>query len=120
MARYGTVHDLYAAAQPSGEAERALVIGYWFQVVQGAPDFDAQSVNTELRQLGYPIKNITQAFMSLMTRKPQFVIQTRKGGTAQQARKRLKLTAFGIQAVERRIAVARGGGNAEDRIFFDE
>jgi hypothetical protein len=104
---YATVHDLYAAAQPSGEAERALVVGYWLQVVQRSPDFDAQTVNSELRQLGYGVTNITQAFTNLMNRKPQYVIQTRKGGTTQQARKRLKLTAYGIQAVEKLIDRAR-------------
>jgi len=110
---YGTLHDLYAAAQPSGEPERALVIGYWLQVLQGSQDFDAQTVNSELRQLGYPIQNITQAFTALMNRKPSLVMQTKKSGTAHQARKRLKLTSFGVQAVERQLA-SRGSGGADD------
>ena len=101
---YASVADLYVAAQPSADAEKALVIGYWFQVVEGQPDFDSQSVNGELRHLGYGVTNITQAFTNLMNRKPQLVIQTRKGGSSQQARKRLKLTTAGIQQVERMLA----------------
>ena len=100
---FGSLADLYAAASPAAEPDRALVIGYWIQVGQGEADFDSQAVNKELKHLGYGVGNITQAFTGLMTRKPQLVIQTRKSGTSQQARKRYKLTTAGIQAVERML-----------------
>lgn len=100
---FGSLADLYAAASPAAESDRALVIGYWFQIGQGEADFDSQAVNKELKHLGYGVGNITQAFSGLMARKPQLVIQTRKSGTSQQARKRYKLTTAGIQAVEKML-----------------
>lgn len=100
---FANIADLYAAAQPRNDSDKALVLGYWFQILQGAQDFESQAVNTELKHLGHGIGNITQAFGSLIGRKPQLVIQTRKTGTSQQARKRFKLTTVGQQTVEKMI-----------------
>jgi hypothetical protein len=108
---FANIADLYAAAQPRNDADKALVVGYWIQILQGAQDFESQGVNTELKHLGHGIGNITQAFSSLMHRKPQLVIQTRKAGVSQQARKRFKLTTAGQQAVERMIK--SGASNAD-------
>jgi len=105
---FETVGELMAAADPSTEADRALVMGYWVQVVGQQPDFDAQSINSELKHLGHGIGNITLAFNSLMARRPQLVIQTKKQGTARQARKRYKLTTAGVQFVEQ-MAAQNGG-----------
>jgi hypothetical protein len=110
---FDSIADLYSLVQPQGDAERALIAGYWFQVVQGEADFDSQSVNTELKHLGHGISNITQALSGLINRKPQLVIQTRKSGSSQQARKRYKITHAGQQAVERLI---RGGGVNQEAI----
>lgn len=104
-------NDLYHATSPSSDVERALVVGYWFQVCQGQEDFDSQSVNGELKQLGYPVGNITRAFEGLQKRKPVLASQTRKSGTSRQARKKYKLTRQGIAAVEGMI---RGQGLTEE------
>ena len=104
VATFTSIADLYAATQlgeNSGDAEKALVAAYWFQIVQGEQDVDSQSINTALKNLGHGVSNITQAFGTLISRKPQLVIQTRKAGATQQARKRYKLTLSGQQAVER-------------------
>ncbi len=111
---YASIADLYAATrlgENSGDAERALVAAYWFQVVQEEQDFDSQSINTALKHLGHGVSNITQALGTLISRKPQLVIQTRKAGATQQARKRYKLTLAGQQAVERLFKT--GGGISE-------
>jgi DNA-binding PadR family transcriptional regulator len=50
------------------------------------------------------VSNITTALSSLIERKPQLVIQTRKSGNSKQARKRYRLTDAGIRAVERMIS----------------
>ena len=52
---------LYANAAPETEPERTLVGAYWFQVKMKQPDFDSQSVNTELKQMGHGVSNITRA-----------------------------------------------------------
>src|SRR5438552_399660 len=60
-ASFSSLAELFALAQPAGEAEKALVAAYWFQVLQGEQDFDSQKLNTELKHLGHGILNITQA-----------------------------------------------------------
>jgi hypothetical protein len=92
--------SLYAQAAPNTEAEKALVVSYWFQVQQGHEDLESAAVNVELKNLGHGIGNITQAFDKLMASRPALAIQTRKSGKAQQARKKFRLTAAGIARVE--------------------
>jgi hypothetical protein len=91
--------ELFSAASPVTQDQKALVAGYWFQVVKGASDLDAQAVNTELKQLGHGMKNITAAFGELISSRPQLVIQVRKSGNTRQARKKYRLTSAGLDAV---------------------
>lgn len=102
--KYESLADFYAAASPNQVNDKALVVGYWFQIMQELGDFDAQSVNKELKHLGHGAANITSAFDSLMARKPQLVLQTKKSGTTKQARKMYRLTLEGQRAVERMLS----------------
>lgn len=102
--KYDSLADFYAATSPSTESDKALVVGYWTQILQGEAEFDAQSVNKELKHLGHGVGNITSAFDGLIKRKPQLVIQTRKAGTSRQARKLYKLTLEGQRSVEGMIS----------------
>ncbi len=101
--QFEDVADLYAAANPGSDAEKALVVGYWLQFVNEVPEFDSQTANRELKHLGHGVSNITAALTNLKVRKPQLVIQTRKSGTTQQARKKYKVTNAGRHAVEAMI-----------------
>src|SRR5205823_4960084 len=101
--RFPTVADFYSACNPSSDVDKALVVGYWAQVIENVPEFDSQSINRELKHLGHGVSNITSAFDGLKERKPQLVIQTKKSGTSRQARKLYKLTIEGQRAVERMI-----------------
>lgn len=92
--------ELYAATDPTSQADKALVAGYWLQVCQGAENFTGQSVNNELNHLGHKVANITAAMTSLNETKPQLVLQLRKSGKSQQARKTYKLSAEGIKRVK--------------------
>ncbi|MEQ8634482.1 hypothetical protein [Gimesia maris] len=92
--------ELLAAASPSSDVERVLVVGYWFQEIQGLPDLDSQSINTELKHQGHGVKNITSAFGGLISQRPQLVIQLKKSGNSKQARKKYKLTTAGIKRVK--------------------
>jgi hypothetical protein len=87
---------LYNAANPRSEAEKALVAGYWFQQVRRQSDFEGQQANTELKQLGHGIANITQ--------KPRLVMQTHKSGRAKQARKKYRLTTEGLRYAENMLS----------------
>ena len=101
--KYGSLAELFSAARPNSTAEKALVAGYWLQVCQSAENFDGFSANKELRNLGEGLPNITNAIDSLKAQQPQLVLQLKKSGISQQARKTYKLTHAGIQAAEKMI-----------------
>ena len=99
--------DLFDAAGAQTDPERALVVGYWLTEPEGKSDFTSQEVNSELKNLGHGVTNITSAFSSLMKRKPALAMQTAKAGATQQARKRYKLTRAGRTAVQSMIQAKR-------------
>ena len=100
---FGNLADLFDAAGPRTDADRALVVGYWLTESEGKGDFTSQEINSELKNFGYPVANITSVFTRLMKRKPSLAMQTAKAGTSRQARKRYKLTRAGHDAVQRMI-----------------
>jgi hypothetical protein len=100
--------DFYSAIGPRIDAHKALVVAYWLQERTGVKGLDAQRVNTELKQLGHGVGNITRAFDALIRSKPQLVIQTKKSGTTQQARKLYKVTVEGRHFVETEMAHRHG------------
>ncbi len=104
------VADLFTRANPVTQDQKALVVGYWFQVMNESGDLDAQAINTALKQLGHGMKNITAAFDHLISARPQLVIQVRKSGNSKQARKRYRLTTEGIRRVR---AMLESGGTQE-------
>lgn len=101
---FDSLAELHDAAQPSTNAEKALVAGYWLQVCEGGETFDSQSANTALKNLGDGLANITAAIDSLKNQKPALALQLRKSGRTQQARKTYKITTAGIKAVENMIS----------------
>lgn len=96
--------SLFEAANPKNGLERVLIAAYWAQVVQNENDFDAQSLNKELKNLGHPSGNITRDLDTLMKRNPRLIMQVRKSGASKQARKTYKVTVEGKRAAERMIA----------------
>ena len=92
--------DLFETANPAGEFGKAVVMGYWFQIVKGGDSFTGQQVNNELKQLGLPVKNITDAFNTAKERTPALVMQVQKSGSSRQARKLYRLTQAGIKWVD--------------------
>lgn len=99
--------ELYAACDPRTDADKTLIVSYWLQEVQGAQGIDAQSVNSELKQLGHGVGNITRAFDRLKETRPQLMIQTKKSGTTRQARKTYRVTVEGRRCVQ--AMMNRGG-----------
>jgi len=96
--------SLFHAANPNGQTEAALVAAYWLQVCKGQNDWDSQSANSELKNLGQPMSNITEAFTRLSRSDPRLIMQTGKSGSAKQARKKYKLTIHGIKKVQSMLA----------------
>lgn len=106
LQQFNEFAELHAATDPHSHADKALVAGYWIQVSQGADNFSAQEINAELNHLGHKIGNITNALSSLIETKPQLVLQLRKSGKSQQARKTYKLSGEGVKRVEDMISAA--------------
>lgn len=110
MQEYGDVADLFAAARPKTQAEKALVVAYWAQVVGENATFGGYQINSQLKDLGHGVGNITDVFNKLIRKSPQHIIQVKKAGTSKQARKLYKLTKAGIEEVE---ALVRGHAQEE-------
>ena len=70
-----------------------MVIAYWFQILAGEnEDWDSQTINSEIKQLGHPSTNITRDLDNLMARTPKYMMQTRKDGTTKAGPQKYKLT----------------------------
>ena len=96
---FSNLAELFDAATPGPNSEKALLAGYWIQVEGGADSFTSQEVNKELRNLGHKIGHITSAISALQSTKPQLVFQLKKSGTSQQARKTFKISDAGVKRV---------------------
>lgn len=97
--------DLYDAANPRSQEDRALLAAYWLQVAEGSnAGVQSQSVNSLLKDMGHGIANVTSALSGLMAERPNSVMQTRKSGSTRQARKTYKVTLAGINRVKQMLA----------------
>jgi hypothetical protein len=99
-ASFSTFAELMEKARPVLEKDKALVGGYWLQIVRGNEFFGSEPLNYELKNTGHGLKNVTDCLSRLIDEKPQLVLQLRKTGTAKQARKTYKLSLAGIKRVE--------------------
>ena len=84
--------------------------GYWLQVCNKAESFDSQRANTELKNLGHGVPNITKAIDGLKAQNPALALQLKKAGTTRQARKVYKITVAGVKAIEGLIIAGRERG----------
>jgi hypothetical protein len=103
VAALSSFDELFDAADPQTSADKALVAAYWFQVHENNEEFDAATLNIELKNLGHQSKNITRDFDALIAKSPRYAMQVKKSGSTRQARKKYKLTREGIRAVERML-----------------
>lgn len=109
--KFEAIGDFFDAVNPQTEADRVLAVAYWVQVVEGAADFESFPVNSQLKNLGHPVSNITRALDSMMDQAPRLVMQTGKSGSAKQARKRYKVTREGIKRIQTMLAQKNGDDN---------
>ena len=100
---FGSFAELYAAAEPKTNGEKALVAGYWLQVCKGEESFTGASVNKELNNLGHKLANVTDSIDSAKNRKPMLMLQTRKSGSSRQARKLYQVSQAGVNRIEEMI-----------------
>jgi hypothetical protein len=100
FASHKTFAELFDAANPTSEKDKALVAAYWVQVCSQFESFAAQTLNGELKDLGHGVSNITESLTRLKNDRPALILQLKKSGTSKQARKTYKLTQEGLRRVE--------------------
>ena len=100
---YSSFAELFENATPKTTTDKALIAAYWFQVIQGSSGFQSQQLNTELKNLGHGLSNVTDSLGSAERAKPTLVMQVNKSGKSKQARKTYKLTLAGINYVKAMI-----------------
>jgi hypothetical protein len=96
---YSTFAELFDAANPVTEKDKALLAAFWMQTYEDAQNFPAQSLNDLLKDLGHGIGNITEALTALKNERPALVLQLKKSGTSRQARKIYRMTQEGARRV---------------------
>lgn len=96
--------DLYDASGASTHPERMLVAAYWVQVLRGQESFGSMELNKILKDLGRGVTGTSKVMTALIGKKPALILQLKKSGKSQQARKTYKLTDAGKKTVEQMIA----------------
>lgn len=96
--------EMVARWTPQSAAEKALLGAYYLSEVKRNRKITSQMVNAELKNAGLSVSNITRALDANVNASPPRLVQVRKMGTTQQARKQYRITPEGIQAVEERLA----------------
>ena len=96
---------------PDTQPEWALLAAYFLTRRQGEDTVGGQAMNTILKHHGKGIPNITKAVTSLIRADPALMLQVKKTGTAQQARKSYRVTTVGLRFVEDKLH-HRGGSGA--------
>ena len=105
-AEISSLAEFYDLASPSTDAEKVLVVGYWFQFREGAQELEALKINNQLKHLGHGVGNVSRALEAHKSQKPALMIQKRKEGATKQARKKFVVTNEGKKYVDRMLARA--------------
>ncbi len=100
LSSFESIADLFSKMPTKTESEKVLVVATFLQVNQNQQDLGGRQINSELKHLGHGVKNITLAVQGLINRKPQLMIQTRKSGNTQQAKKKYKVTSAGVNKIK--------------------
>ena len=96
--------ELFSAVDPKNEMEKAMTAAYWIQVIQGKSEWQSQSLNKELKDLGHYISTINKALTAGIEKRPALVLQLKKSGATRQGRKTYKLSGEGIKYVRGRTS----------------
>lgn len=95
--------ELYDAASPTTDAEKALVASYWAQFISGKSSFGSRELNRDLKDLGHAVSAINRVMIQNMKKKPALILQVSRGGGSAQAQKKYKVSAAGKKWVEARL-----------------
>lgn len=95
--------ELYEASGASTHPDGMLVAAYWVQVLKGQDSFGSFELNKLLKDLGRGVTGTAKVMSNLIAKKPALILQLKKSGKSQQARKTYRLTDAGKKAVEQMI-----------------
>lgn len=101
---YSHFAELYDASGASTHGDGMLVAAYWVQILRGQESFGSLELNKLLKDLGHGVTGTAKVMTILIGKKPSLILQLKKSGKSQQARKTYKLTDSGRKAVEQMIA----------------
>ncbi|MBI2288228.1 MAG: hypothetical protein HYU83_04560 [Chloroflexi bacterium] len=100
LVSFDSLADAFSGASPETDKDKALAAAAFIQQKFGKNEVTGYEINTELKQLGHGVKNITEAISQLMNMSPKLMIQTRKEGKSKQAKKKYKVTTEGLKVIE--------------------
>jgi hypothetical protein len=79
-ARPSSFAELLERTEPANNADRVLVAAFWLQDLEGRETLDGRSINKLLKEHGVDVSNVTNAFTSLIDRRPRLAMQAGKKG----------------------------------------
>lgn len=100
---FKSVADIFSKAHPKNDIEKVLIVSAYLQENKLGSELTGREINRGLNLLGHGVRNITSAIGSLINRKPQLMIQTRKEGKTKQAQKKYKVTTEGLALATKMI-----------------
>lgn len=106
LVTFESVADLIGAAHAKTDSDRVLLAATFLQEKFKKPELAGREINKELHHLGHRVPNITNSISSLINKKPQLMIQTKKEGKSQQAQKKYKVTVEGMKIANEILAGA--------------
>lgn len=105
-----TLHEFLDACGPESTGDRILAAAAFVAQRAGDPQFAASTINSELKNAGYGIANISKAIYPLMAQRPALITQVSKAGSTRQARKTYKITDAGIAYIDRLLSREKDNG----------
>jgi len=107
LTSFNSLADVFAQVSLEMDKDKALVAAAFFQNKWQKTEITGWEINKELKQLGHGVSNITSAISQLIDVSPSLMIQTRKEGKTRQAKKKYKVTAEGLKAIQQILNVGR-------------
>lgn len=104
LASFDTLGDCFGSYQGESklrDVDTALIGAAYYQVKNGVDKFGSQEVNSELKNIGRRLSNVTDSLTPHLKTKPARIIQLKKSGNSRQARKEYKVTDEGIKEATR-------------------
>lgn len=105
---FSSAAEVLGAGNAAKDNERVLLVAAFLQEKHQKNDLTGKEISDELKHVGHRLTNVTMTIGTLVNRKPSWMIQTRKEGRSQQARKKYKVTTEGLKQA---LALLTGSGS---------